>query len=510
MAGKWGSGGNRRLCLSVHWPIIKSCLSNPRKILIRDDNREYKGLEVFVGAMHIADEIERRCKTKTVGIMLPSTGAFPMAALAAWMLGKTVVPLNFLLKRDELQFVIDDCETDTIISAGQMLEFLGHVPKIPNLIKLDEVSFKGFPDIRWPAGAADDDLAVLLYTSGTSGKPKGVMLSHANLSANLSQIKRHVSFTKNEVLLGVLPQFHTFGLTVLMLLPLSIGCRVVYSARFVPQKIVRLMRKERPTVFVGIPSMYNALMQVKDAGPEDLRSLRYTVSGGEPLPAAVFEKFRERFNITINEGYGLTETAPVTNWCRPEEWKPHSVGPPVPDLDQRIVDVNTRREVPRGEEGEVIMRGPNVMQGYFKRDEETAAAFEERDGKKFFRTGDIGRHDDERHLYITGRLKEMIIVGGENVFPREIEEVLNRHPAVNASGVIGQMDPIRGELPVAFVEFKEDVAADARPAEAELIRFCREHLAGFKVPKTVRVVDQLPRNPTGKIVRRELKKFMDA
>jgi long-chain acyl-CoA synthetase len=302
-----------------------------------------------------------------------------------------------------------------------------------------------------------------------------------------------------------------------MLLPLSIGCRVVYSARFIPQKIVRLMREHRPTVFVGIPSMYNALLQVKEASPEDFKSLRYTVSGGEPLPEAVFSRFRERFGITINEGYGLTETAPVTNWCRPHEWKPHSVGPPVPDLDQRIVDVNTRKEIAPGArnadgswaEGEVIMRGPNIMKGYFKRQEETVAAFEDRGGVRYLRTGDIGRHDEDRHLYITGRLKEMIIVGGENVFPREIEEVLNRHPAVNASGVIGQMDPIRGELPVAFVEIKEDVAAEARPAEAELIRWCREHLAGYKVPKTIKVLDQLPRNPTGKIMRRELKKFLE-
>jgi long-chain acyl-CoA synthetase len=496
--------------LSVHWPIIKSLLRHPRKVLVVDDNREYKGIELLVGAMYIADQIEARCKSHTLGIMLPSTGAFPMAALAGWMLGRTVVPLNFLLKKDELQFVIDDCETDTIISANQMLEFLGHTPRVKNLIKLDEIDFKkgGMPDLRWPSGAAAGDLAVLLYTSGTSGKPKGVMLSHGNLSANLDQIRRHVSFTKREVLLGVLPQFHTFGLTVLMLLPLSTGLKVVYSARFVPQKIVRLMRKERPTVFVGIPSMYNALMQVKDAGPEDLRSLRYTVSGGEPLPEAVFNNFRERFGISINEGYGLTETSPVTNWCRPEEWRPHSVGPALPEVDQRIVDVNTRREVRRGEEGEIIMAGPNIMQGYFKREEETRAVFEMRGGKKFLRTGDIGRHDEDGHLFITGRLKEMIIVGGENVFPREIEEVLNMHPAVSASGVIGQMDPVRGELPVAFVELVPDLAEHDKPAERDLVVWCRERLAGYKVPKTIRTIEALPRNPTGKIVRRDLRAFL--
>jgi long-chain acyl-CoA synthetase len=249
--------------------------------------------------------------------------------------------------------------------------------------------------------------------------------------------------------------------------------------------------------------MYNALLHVKDGGPDDFRSLKYTVSGGEPLPEAVFEGFRERFKVTINEGYGLTETAPVTNWCRPDEWRPHSVGRPLPDIDQRIADLDTRAFLGPDQDGEVLIKGPNVMKGYFERPEETAAAFDDRG---YFRTGDIGRHDKDGHLYITGRLKEMMIVGGENVFPREIEEVLNLHPAVAASGVIGQIDPIRGELPVAFVEFKEGQKTDER----ELQGWCRERLAGYKVPRSIHIIPSLPRNPTGKIMRRDLKKLLPA
>jgi long-chain acyl-CoA synthetase len=464
-----------------------------------DDQRSY----LLVASLHLASELERRCHTSTVGIMLPTGGAFPIAALAAWMLGKTVVPLNYLLKPDELQYVIDDCQTDTVISAGPMLGFLGYRPKVKSLIEMDKVSFKGIPEPRWPAAARADDLALLLYTSGTSGRPKGVMLRHGNIQSNIRQVRDCLPFTRNEVLLGVLPQFHTFGLTVLTILPLTIGCKVVYTARFVPHKIVKLAREHRPTVLVAIPSMYNALLHVKDAAPADFASLLYTVSGGEPLPEAVFEGFRQRFNITINEGYGLTETAPVTNWCKPEEWRPHSVGRPIPGVEERIADLETGDFLPPGRDGEVLIKGPNVMKGYFNHPQETAAAF---DARGYFRTGDIGRFDEDGHLYITGRLKEMMIVGGENVFPREIEEALNLHPAVGASGVIGVVDPIRGELPVAFVELKEGQQTD----EKQLQAWCRERLAGYKVPRSIHIVPSLPRNPTGKIMRRELKKLLPA
>lgn len=489
--------------MSVHWPIIRSCLAGPLRPLIIDDQRTYRGIDLLVGALHLASQIEARCRTKTLGILLPTGGAFPMAALAGWMLGKTVVPLNFLLKPDELQYVIDDCQTDTIVSAGPLLNFLGARPAIPNLIEMDKLSFKGFPEPRWPASAAASDLALLLYTSGTSGRPKGVMLTHGNIRANIRQIRAFLPFTKDEVLLGVLPQFHTFGLTVLTILPLSIGCKVVYTAKFIPHRIVKLAREHRPTVLVAIPSMYNAILHVKDAKPEDFKSFRYVVSGGEPLPEAVFAGFRERFGVTINEGYGLTETAPVTNWCKPEEWRPHSVGRPLPGIDERIADLNTGEFLPAGHDGEVLIKGSNVMQGYFGHPAETAAAFTP---SGYFRTGDIGRFDGDGHLYITGRLKEMMIVGGENVFPREIEEALNLHPAVGASGVIGITDPVRGELPAAFVELKEGHQAD----EKELLAWCRERLAGYKVPRSIFIVPALPRNPTGKIVRRELKKLLPA
>ena len=483
--------------MSIHGPIIRRWLSHPRRVVALDDRRSYRGVEMLAASFALAEHLATRCQTQTLGVMMPSSGVFSIAAMAGWILGKTVVPLNFLLKGDDLRYVIRDCGTDTIVTAQPLLDAMGATPRIKTLVRFEDVRFGGVPEPRWPAPARDDDLALILYTSGTSGLPKGVMLTHGNITANVRQVVDWVEFTPKDVLLGVLPQFHSFGLTVLTLLPLSAGCRVVYAARFVPHRIVRLFREQRPTAFIGIPSMYNALLHAKDARPEDFASLRFAVSGGEPLPDAVAEGFYDRFGVRINEGYGLTETAPVANWCRPFEFKPHSVGRALPGVVERIVDIDTGRDLPVGRDGEVRIAGPNVMKGYYKLPAQTAEAFDERG---FFRTGDMGRFDRDGHLSITGRIKEMLIIGGENVFPREIEEVLNRHPAIADSGVIGADDPIRGEVPVAFVELVEAAEADER----ELVTHCREHLPGYKAPRTVRIVTSLPRGPTGKVLRREL------
>jgi long-chain acyl-CoA synthetase len=525
--------------MSIHWPIIRALAKSPGRVAIVDDKREYRAGEILVGAMHLAGHLAGKSQTRTVGLLLPTSGAFPIAALAAWILGKVVVPINYLLKPEEMNYVVRDCGCDTIVTAQMLLDVLnsggpkglGNADKegkgatgadaclagVRNIVRLEDVSFAGFPEPMWPARARDEDLGVLLYTSGTSGKPKGVMLTHGNISANIAQIRAWVDLDGNDVAFGVLPQFHTFGLTVLTLLPLLAGFKAVYTARFVPGRIIKIFREHRPTLFVAIPSMYNALLHAKDSKPEDFQGIRFLVSGGEPLPQVVFDTFRDKFGVTIAEGYGLTETSPVTNWCRPSEWKRGTVGRPLPWIDQKIVAIEgfgesgignresggrTWREVPLGQEGEIRMRGPNVMQGYYQLPDETAKAFDE---LGYFRTGDIGKFDEQGRLYITGRLKEMLIIGGENVFPREIEEVLNAHPSVKDSGVVGKKDPMRGELPVAFVEFKDGQTVD----EKTLIQWCRSKLAGYKVPDEVRVLEALPRNPTGKVVRRELKKLVE-
>ena len=461
-----------------------------------DDQRTWRAYQLYLGALHVARAVSAAGHADNVGIMLPTSALFPMSMLGTWMLGRTVVPLNYLLSPQELEYVIRDAGLDTVITVGPMVRHVGELPDHLTQIRLDETKFGGLPPLRRARSMPDDHLAVILYTSGTTGKPKGVMLTSENLAVNVRQCIDWVGFTVADGVLGVLPQFHSFGLTVLTLLPLTVGCKAIYSARFVPRRILNLLRDHRPTAMIAIPSMYNMLLHTKSATAEHFSSVRYIVSGGEPLPRSVADGFRDRFGVTLKEGYGLTETAPCSNWCRPHEHRPGSVGMALPGVEEKIVDADGH---PLGvdEEGEVCIRGPNVMKGYYKLPEQTAAVF---DAQGYFKTGDMGRFDADGFLYITGRIKEMLIIGGENVFPREIEEVLNAHPSVNDSAVIGMPDPSRGEVPLAFVELVEDAAFD----ETALRSHCREHLAQFKVPREIRVREKLPRNATGKIMRRQL------
>lgn len=493
--------------------ILRQALRHPLRTAVLDDRRALSYGKLAAAAFFLAKAIERQTTNPHVGILLPTSGAYPIALLACWLARRVAVPLNYLLARDELRYVIGDSGIDAVITVDPMLDFLGGretLADVVHILRLEDVKFTGFPPLRRPPRYQRDDLAALLYTSGTSGKPKGVMLTHGNLAANVEDCLAHTGLRGNCTFLGVLPQFHSFGLTVLTLLPLAVGARVVHTARFVPQKIVELIRTHRPDLFVGIPSMFGALLSVKNAGPEDFTSIRFAVSGGEALPDAVYEGFHQRFGVRILEGYGLTETAPVTHWCTPDQPRRHSVGRSLPRVGTVIVD-DEGRPLPADTDGEVLLAGPNIMAGYYHLPEETKQVFvtlgEEllsRGGfrtTRAFRSGDIRRVDADGYLYITGRKKEMLIVGGENVFPREIEEVLNAHEAVRSSAVIGRQDGMRGEVPIAFVELND--GADF--SDAAVRNWCRQRLAGYKVPREIRVIDALPRTPTGKLLRRALR-----
>lgn len=504
---------------SLLWPILRHAVWSPRAIAVVDDHRTYSYGSLLGGAMHVAQHIDATADVAHVGVMLPTSGAFPIALLGCWLSRRVAVPLNYLLAKDELEYVIGDSDIDTLITVGPMLDFLDHqdsaaaIPPSVRLLRLDQMDFTVPPDLRWPPWPDAEDLAVILYTSGTSGRPKGVMLTHGNLRADAEAAIEHAGITSADGFLGVLPQFHSFGLTALTLIPLRCGAKAIYTARFVPRKIVQLIKKHRPDIFMAVPSMYGALLSVKGLNPEDVSSLRLPISGGEPLPDAVYEAYRDRLDLKILEGYGLTETSPATHWSTPAKNKRHSVGLALPGIRVTIVD-ETDQPLAPGEEGEICLSGPMIMAGYYKKPELTEQVMVELErvtrpvgdtlqaGKhhRAFRTGDIGRVDEQGYLYITGRKKEMLIIGGENVFPREIEEVLNRHRAVHDSAVIGKSDGMRGEIPVAFVELEEEARFD----EAEIRRYCRENLAQFKVPRQIQRIDQLPRNATGKILRRQL------
>jgi long-chain acyl-CoA synthetase len=478
--------------------IYKTWRRNPFRTLIVDDYRKWNGLALQVASWHIAKSI--KTEKPHVAILLPTSGMFPASATAIWSLGKTVVPLNYLLTKDDIDYIIKDSGVDTVVTVNAMVEMIGGLPEGVTAIKLDEMSFGGIPPIRRAVKSDDTMLAALLYTSGTSGKPKGVMLTAGNISSNVEQCKQWIHFTKNDVFLGLLPQFHSFGFTATTLIPSAIGAKVVYTARFNPRKVLTLMHDHSPSVMLAIPSMFNAILNTKSAEPSHFESVRVALSGGEALPDAVYEGFKERLGLTILEGYGLTETSPVANLCRPEEHRRGTVGKPIVDVHERIVDED-ENDLPVGQDGEIRITGPNIMKGYYNLDKETIEAF---DSKGYFKTGDMGQLDEDGFLYITGRIKEMLIIGGENVFPREIEEALTNHPDVIAAGVVGRSDPSRGEVAVAFVELQEGATLD----EHALRAWCRETIAPFKVPKSITHLEALPRNPTGKIMRRELVKIV--
>ena len=486
--------------------ILRHGLFRPRQTAIIDDRAEYSYGKLLLGTWHMTTQIEKQTQNSHVGIMLPPSGAFPLALLGTWLLGRTAVPLNYLLSEDELKYVIEDSGIDTIITLGKLVEAIPGAKGIPDHVKLvmvDEIEFKGMPRPRLPKRVAADDCTVILYTSGTSGKPKGVMLTEQNLMTEVEAIDDAAKGLAIETFLGVLPQFHSFGLTALTLWPLYRGNKIVYSARFAPRKLHQLIRKHRPNVFFGVPAMFNAMLSLKKAEPADFASLQFSVAGGEPLPKPVSEKLMERFRLPVYEGYGLTETAPVTNCNVPGKSKAGTVGKALSGVRNVIVDEDGNQLGPE-QDGEILIVGNNIMKGYHHLDDLTDEVITQidLDGKqeRAFKTGDIGHLDKEGFLAITGRKKEMLIVSGENVFPREIEEVLDQHESVSSSAVIGMKSETRGELPLAFVELNEGHEFD----EQALKTFVRDRIAPFKVPKEIRHIDQLPRNPTGKIMRRQL------
>jgi long-chain acyl-CoA synthetase len=468
-------------------------LLHPLRTVVIDDFRRWRGIALYTGAVVLSRRLQQRTDRPNIGIMLPTSGLFPMALLATWLIGRTGVSVNYLLRKPELAYVLGDSEVELVITVSQMLEQFGELPEGVEPLLLDEMAFPKLPRFRRAARSAPEKTVLLLYTSGTSGKPKGVELTESALAANVWQCARWGSVTRRDVILSVLPQFHSFGLTVLTLLPLRKGARVVYTVRFVPRRMLELARQHRPTCFVGIPAMYRALLNERGARPDDFASARLLVSGADALPADVRDAFRERFGATINEGYGLTETGPALNAVPPGQDAPRSVGPPLPLVEERIV-AEDGTVLPPGAEGEICARGPNLMKRYYKLPLATAAVF---DGDGFFHTGDLGHLDEQGRLYITGRISDLIIVGGENVFPREIEDILNRHDAVKDSAVVGIRDESRGEAPVAFIELMPGAALEERGLRAH----CRQSLAAYKVPRRIVAVDELPRTATGKVMR---------
>ena len=428
----------------------------------------------------LAKRIQEEVPGDVVGILLLNSQRYLVSMLASWKAGKTVVPLNYLLPPQDLGFILKDSGMSGLIASKFFDEALG---KIRSLFgERGKILMADDPDFIPGEGTLDEgvdrDPALLLYTSGTTGRPKGVVLSHRNLIANVDSSQLAGKFAPQDCFLCLLPFFHTYAITGTFLLPFLTGGKAVLIDRFQPLKVLQLIEEHQVSCFMAIPSMYRVLAGV--SGDFKIDALRFPISGGEPLPVAVAEAFKNRFGVDLYEGYGQTEAAPVITLNVPGGRKLGTVGRALPHVEVAIWN-DQNETLPLGEVGEVMVRGENVMEGYHGLPEETAKTIT--DG--WLHTGDLGKIDADEFVTITGRKNELIISAGENIYPREIEEALIHHASVKEVAVIGVPDEVRGEVPKAFVIAEEGASLDKK----ELRIFCAERVANYKVPKVIEIVE---------------------
>ena len=437
-----------------------------------------------------------------VVVLLPNCPEVLQAYAGILKAGGVIVPVVFLLGPDEVRHILADSEAKVVVTAPELLGkiegWTGTVVLVgagPGGLAWDEV-VAAEPETFATVDRDDGDLAVILYTAGTTGRPKGVALSHANLASNAQAAASLYELDRTAWSLMVLPLSHSYGLTV-MNAGSILGTRGVLLRWFNPEGVLDTIQRYRVESMAGVPTMFVYLLHYPDAGRFDTSSMRSWGSGAAPLPLEIVEPFEKKFGGRILEGYGLTEASPVVSAHRfSGVRKLGSVGPPIPGVEVAILD-EADGAMPVGEVGEVCVRGPNVMQGYYRLPDETRHTL--RNG--WLHTGDMGRLDADGYLYIVERKKDLIIRGGFNVYPREVEEVLYAHPAVAEVAVVGMRDPLMGEEVLAFVALKRGAATNADA----LIEFCQERLAKYKCPKQVRFVEALPKSPIGKILRKELR-----
>jgi long-chain acyl-CoA synthetase len=432
-----------------------------------------------------------------VAIWLKNRPELAQAIFGVWQAGGVVVMINHFQKPDEITYILKDSGARVVITEAEFREAAARVADRLSGLRFLHIEEPVPPDAAGlaPVPRSESDLAALLYTSGTTGHPKGAMLSHGNLLHNVRSCLQCLEVTPADRLVVLLPQFHSFMFTVGTLMPLLAGASVLLFKSLSPMKsVLEEILRRRATILPAVPSFWRALTQMPM--PPDW-PLRLCVSGGAALPVEVLREFEAKFSSPLIEGYGPTESSPVAT-VNPIHGprKAGSVGRPVPDVELSIRD-DAGRELPVGATGEICIRGGNVMLGYWNQPEETAKTI--RDGWLY--TGDIGHRDEDGFFYITDRKKDMVIVNGINVYPRQVEEVMYQFPGVREAAVVGIPDPRRGEQPVGFVVLNEGATLDPKA----LLVFLRERLADYKVPRALHLVSALPRNATGKVLKTQLR-----
>ncbi len=444
-------------------------------------------------------------KGDVVSLLLPNGPEYIIAYFACWKLGALAGPINSLLKQREMSYVISNSEAKALLVNSEFLPAIesirSELPDLRQVVVFDDESRATLEHqtAEPPESEVDlNDEAIIIYTSGTTGKPKGCLLTHGNVLANARQISRWLGFAENDRLLTVMPLFHMNAVSVTTMSALYAGGSTVVSPKFSATRFWQIVSDYQVTSFGSVATMLSMLLSTYPDGiPSGLKTdqLRFAMCGSAPVPAEVLKRFEETFNCLVIEGYGLSESTCRSTFNPPDERRrPGSCGLPIGN-EMMVVDEEDM-EVPAGTLGEIVLRGENILKGYFKNPEATANAF--RNG--WFHTGDIGYRDNDGFFYIVDRKSDMIIRGGENIYPREIDEVLYQHPGVAAAAVIGVPDTLYGEEVAAFVVLKEGTIL----TENELIEFCRGRLADFKCPKSVRLVKEIPKGPTGKLLKREL------
>src|SRR3954469_20868686 len=437
-----------------------------------------------------------------VGIMLPNVPYFALAYYGVLRAGGVVVPMNVLLKEREVEFYLRDSGAEHLFAWHGFADAAqpGAEEAGAEAIMVEPGPFEQLlaSAERFAADAprAGSDTAVILYTSGTTGTPKGAELTHDNLRENCTTTARTlVQITEEDMILGALPLFHSFGQTCGLNAAVATGACLTLIPRFDPSKALEIIARDGVTVLEGVPTMYHAMLNVADRSA-DTSSLRVCVTGGSAMPGEVMKQFEQAFDCIILEGYGLSETSPVASFNHPDrERKAGSIGTPIEGVEMKLVD-DDGGDVTQGGVGEIVIRGHNVMKGYWERADATADVM--RDG--WFATGDMATMDDDGYFFIVDRKKDMIIRGGYNVYPREIEEVLYEHPAVSEVAVVGIPDDSLGEEVAAAVVLKTGAEASADDLRA----YARERVAAYKYPRRIWFSDELPKGPTGKILKREI------
>ena len=453
-----------------------------------------------------------------VALLLPNVPQFTIAYYGAHYAANPVVPLNVLLTAEEIAYHLADSDAAAVVVweafLPQAQEAFARLPSCEHLIvvKADRADLSapegaknftalvgGAQPVELAPATRPDDTAVILYTSGTTGHPKGAELTHFNLFFNA----RHMAtgllpFDRHHTMLVTLPLFHSFGQTALQNAGICGGATLVLLPRFDPTAAMGLMEKHRVTIFAGVPTMYFAMLHHPEGARFDLSSLQFCISGGAPMPVEVMTAFDAKYEVNILEGYGLSETSPIASFNRLEiPKKPGSIGLPIWGVEFQLLDNEDRVITERDTPGEICIRGHNVMKGYYNRPEATAEAI--RDG--WFRSGDVAVRDADGFYFIVDRKKDMILRGGFNVYPREIEEVLYGHPAVAEAAVLGIPHPSHGEEVKAVLATKPGHTVTAE----EIVAYCKERLAAYKYPRVVEFMDALPKGPTGKILKRALR-----